>query len=363
MAVFAAEGPAVEAPMERTRTREFAGGMIAAIAYYAITLLVGLGFAAVTDPADFRYDFSMLRAIVYMATSAQAVWLLVKRADVARHFCIIATCVNLAITVLDLFVFGAFDEIAARIGFAGAATFVGIELAAGAAIAIYLSRSTAMREVLSRPLDNRPEGEGNSWQHARLRDRIRTLTFWRDTSLYFMVFSFLGHWAEMLFCRLIILGVFMGDYDPSNAMLWDQWLFPFSAEGIALAMVVIVLHPLKERLLARFNGRVLPALLASFAINAAVCTSIDFLTGMAVNQDFSLWDYRALPFNFMGQVCLQNSMVYSIAATLIVWVFYPMMDRFLRKIPRSWANGIFFGIFGLYAFEAMLHFIYPSMWM
>jgi uncharacterized membrane protein len=64
-----------------------------------------------------------------------------------------------------------------------------------------------------------------------------------------------------------------------------------------------------------------------------------------------------MPFNFMGQVCLQNSMVYSIAATLIVWVVYPLMDRGLRRMPRSVTDGLFFGLVGFYAFEAALHFI------
>ncbi|MBP3866220.1 MAG: putative ABC transporter permease, partial [Eggerthellaceae bacterium] len=170
-------------------------------------------------------------------------------------------------------------------------------------------------------------------------------------------FSLLGHWAEMLFCRLIVAGVFMGDYDPSNAMLWSQWLFPFTAEGAAAVAIVVILHPAARWLLKKTGGRVLPAVVLSFLLNAAVCTGIDFTTGMVANQDYSLWDYRALPFNFMGQVCLQNSMVYSIAATLIVWVFYPLMDTALRRAPRGVANAIAFGLIGMYLFLAMLYFV------
>ena len=91
---------------------------------------------------------------------------------------------------------------------------------------------------------------------------------------------------------------------------------------------------------------------------AIVCVGIDFTLGMMVNQDYSLWDYRDLPFNFMGQVCLQNSLVYTTAAVLIVWVFYPLMDRLMRWIPKSYMDGVFFTVGAIYLFSAALHFAY-----
>ena len=193
---------------------------------------------------------------------------------------------------------------------------------------------------------------------APLKQRVRTWVFWRDLMMYFIVFSFMGHWAEMLFCYNIHLGVFMGDVDFSEVMLWHQWLFPYCAEGVAVVLIAVVLTPVKEWLLKRFDGRVLPAVLVSVFVTAAVCTTIDFTCGMICNQNYEVWDYRALPFNFMGQVCLQNSSVYTVAALLILWVFYPMMDRALRRMPRAMSDGLFFALLGIYAFSALLHFMY-----
>ena len=119
---------------------------------------------------------------------------------------------------------------------------------------------------------------GDGWETSGhgfdvpLKQRVRTWVFWRDLAIYFIVFSFMGHWAEMLFCYNIHLGVVMGDVDFSEKMLWHQWLFPYCAEGVAV-----------------------------------VCTTIDFTCGMICNQNYEVWDYRALPFNFMGQVCLHPS--------------------------------------------------------
>ncbi|MBO7701481.1 MAG: putative ABC transporter permease, partial [Eggerthellaceae bacterium] len=190
-----------------------------------------------------------------------------------------------------------------------------------------------------------------------LGERIRKLEFWRDLLIYFVVFSLLGHWAEILFCQLIRAGVFMGGYDPSNAMLWDQWLFPFTAEGAALVAIVFILQPAAQWLLKKTGNRIVPALLLSFLLNMLICTGIDFTTGMIANQDYQLWDYRDMPFNFMGQVCLQNSLVYSIAATLIVWVVYPFMDSVLHRAPRGVTNAIAAGLIGMYLFLAMLYFV------
>ncbi len=329
-------------------------------AYYALVLLIGLLYGAFINPEvdiSFVYDLSMIRAIVQMCTSAQAIWLIERRSSGAAKFCIISTLACIVLSAVDVFFMGANTLVFNRLGQFATYAFVGVEYVAAGAVVAYLATSEHVRDVLDVPLDLEPEGPGNSWEEMRYRERIRTWPFWRNTIMYFIVFSFLGHWAEILFCRLILAGVFMGGYDPTNIMLWDQWLFPFSAEGTALAMVVLFLHPLKQRIYHRTGGNTLLTLLLSFLANAAVCTSIDFLTGMVANQNYELWDYRDMPFNFMGQVCLQNSMVYSIAATLIVWVFYPLMDRGLRKMPRSMADALFFGLVGLYAFEAALHFL------
>lgn len=45
-------------------------------------------------------------------------------------------------------------------------------------------------------------------------------------------------------------------------------------------------------------------------IGALAITAGELTTGLAVNRDYSVWDYRGLPANFMGQVCLQFSLLW-----------------------------------------------------
>lgn len=329
-------------------------------AYYVLVLVIGVSYAAFINPKGdigFVYDLSMIRAIVQMASSVQALWLIDKRAAATKNFCVVATLLCVALSAIDGIAFQSGSLAYAKLGAFATNALVIVEFVLACLVIGFMALSSSVPAKLNEPLDMQPEGEGNSWQSTPYRKRIRTWTFWRDIIIYFIVFSFLGHWAEILFCRLILAGVFMGDYDPANAMLWDQWLFPFSAEGTALAMIVLFLHPLKERILRRFGGRLVPTLIVSFCVTALVCTAIDFSTGMVANQHYELWDYRNMPFNFMGQVCLQNSMVYSIAATLIVWCVYPLMDGFIRRMPKAYADMLFLGLVGIYLFEAALHFI------
>ena len=37
---------------------------------------------------------------------------------------------------------------------------------------------------------------------------------------------------------------------------------------------------------------------------AGIITGVELLTGLLANRDYSVWDYRKLPMNYHGQICL-----------------------------------------------------------
>ena len=55
-------------------------------------------------------------------------------------------------------------------------------------------------------------------------------------------------------------------------------------------------------------------------------TTGELLTGMAVNRDYSVWDYRSLPLNFMGQICLRYSLLW-IPVCLLGMGLYDLLDQ------------------------------------
>ena len=214
--------------------------------------------------------------------------------------------------------------------------------------ALTLAYSPTARETLTEPMDLMPRDSSIPFtvgEHAR------------NIGSMYAVYTIVGHWLEMLFCQLIRLGIVDGDYDRSNTMLWDWWLHPFPAEGIAGVLIAGALSPLREVLLKHFNGKIAPALVLSFLANQVVCTSIDYLTGMVANRNYELWDYRNMPFNFQGQICLQNSLVYTTAATFIAWVAYPARDRWLRRLPADVVNTACAALAPSYAFLCLTYFV------
>ncbi len=331
-------------------------GLRAVQLYFVGMLLSCLAVAGYLNPNGFSYDLSMVLGIYVCGASAMCAWLIQIRSRRARLVCASAILIINGLLSWDFFGNGAISAFANIVGWVVANTAFWLQAVLALAAIVYLCASPAARVTLSCDYDYAEIAGGHTWE-LPLGKRLRAWEFWRDLLIYFFAFSFLGHWAEIGFCWLIRFGLVMGDYDPSNVMLWNQWLFPFSAEGIALVMIVLVLHPFSRWILKKCKN--LPAAVGiSFLANAAVCTSIDFFTGITANYDYHLWDYRALPFNFMGQVCLQNSMAYSIAATLIVWVVYPLMDKGVRVLPKILVDAAFWFLAGVYGFCAMLHFMY-----
>ena len=55
-------------------------------------------------------------------------------------------------------------------------------------------------------------------------------------------------------------------------------------------------------LLGRLRRRNLP-IPAKIGVGAGTITAVELTTGLLVNRDFTVWDYRGQPGNFLGQIC------------------------------------------------------------
>ncbi len=45
-------------------------------------------------------------------------------------------------------------------------------------------------------------------------------------------------------------------------------------------------------------------------LSAAAVTALELLAGLAVNRDHGVWDYRSLPYNYRGQICLLYALLW-----------------------------------------------------
>ena len=81
-------------------------------------------------------------------------------------------------------------------------------------------------------------------------------------------------------------------------------------------------------LLGKLRETNLPGLVKPVA-GAGLITAVELFTGLLVNRDHHVWDYRTLPGNFKGQICL---------------------PFFLLWIPVSWLGMKLYGLAEKYAF-------------
>ena len=324
-----------------------------ALASGASTLASWYAHAVAADPDRTPYDLSFWREGASIAGTALSTWLAHRRSPAAFPAAAATAFGTIALGAANVLKKGAYvtrtwsESSIKEKAFNRAMPFVHVAGLAGleAAGALVAWGRRSDKTVLACPLSTAP------WYPQA-----------RKLGLYFMTFSMLGHWVEMLFCTGIKYGIFKGGYDRENHMLWDQWLFPFPAEGTAAVLADLVLVPAKDAIQRAVATSAVPlplrlpaALAASFLVNQLACTSVDFATGMVANRNYELWDYRDMRFHFMGQVCLQNSLFYSTIATWGVWWLLPVLEKLMEKAGDTTLDGILVGMGSVFLFLELLY--------
>lgn len=67
---------------------------------------------------------------------------------------------------------------------------------------------------------------------------------------------------------------------------------------------------------------------ARILTEAGAVTALELACGLIVNRRFTVWDYRQLPLNFRGQICLSFSLLW-IPVCMIGATLYRTLDRLL----------------------------------
>ena len=60
-------------------------------------------------------------------------------------------------------------------------------------------------------------------------------------------------------------------------------------------------------------------------VGAGVITGVELGTGLLVNRDHHVWDYRGIPGNYQGQICLLFSLLWIPVSAFGMWL-YGMLD-------------------------------------
>jgi uncharacterized membrane protein len=61
-----------------------------------------------------------------------------------------------------------------------------------------------------------------------------------------------------------------------------------------------------------------------------VITSVELLAGLLFNRGYKVWDYRNMPWNFYGQICLPFSLLWLPVSLGAMWL-HQALDKGFRK--------------------------------
>ena len=67
---------------------------------------------------------------------------------------------------------------------------------------------------------------------------------------------------------------------------------------------------------------------------AGIITGIELLTGLLVNREYKVWDYRQVPVNYHGQICLPFCLLW-IPISIGAMALYEKADKQLGKIVKT----------------------------
>lgn len=65
-------------------------------------------------------------------------------------------------------------------------------------------------------------------------------------------------------------------------------------------------------------------------LGAGTITTLELATGLLVNRDFLVWDYRTQPCQFLGQICLPFSLLW-IPISLLAMMIYARTSKALER--------------------------------
>lgn len=90
-------------------------------------------------------------------------------------------------------------------------------------------------------------------------------------------------------------------------------------------------------LLIGWIGKALPhiPLALRLILCAGLITVLELLTGLLVNRDYSVWDYRGLPYQFQGQICLIFSLLWIPVSLMAMHLYNAAVCYLLPKAGKT----------------------------
>ena len=66
-------------------------------------------------------------------------------------------------------------------------------------------------------------------------------------------------------------------------------------------------------------------------VSAGMITALELLTGLLVNRNYTVWDYREMPYHYLGQICLNYSLLWIPVSLFAMHLYATAESLLLRK--------------------------------
>lgn len=91
--------------------------------------------------------------------------------------------------------------------------------------------------------------------------------------------------------------------------------------------LMFVLGGLSLILVGLLDERKKPPIIVQMVIGGIIITILELITGLLFNRQYHIWDYRNIPFNYKGQICLPFSVVWCLLSFVAI-----KLDNKIRAI-------------------------------
>lgn len=163
-------------------------------------------------------------------------------------------------------------------------------------------------------------------------------------ALYFVAFSFAGHWMEIIASGVSWVATGQAYDDSITANITD----PYLVYGAGAVMCAFGIRPFALRF------RLHPV--AVWLLAGVCCAIVEYVSAQILVWRFGFnpfWDYSDAVLNFRGYVCLSNTLLFAAAATGFIHLICPRVESWItRQAPQQiavWA-ALLVGVFGLAEF-------------
>lgn len=138
----------------------------------------------------------------------------------------------------------------------------------------------------------------------------------------FWIYSIIGFLLETL-CYTIF------KWSGNSGILYGPWtpLYGFGTIIIILTTTFVFKNFRKNKFIK---------LLLIFVFNFIFLSFIELVGGLLIEKLFSItwWDYSSHKYHIGKYVCLDMSLIWGLAAIILIYIAKPIMDKIIKKIPK-----------------------------